>query len=84
MPLRAEIQQNLIKIEQLNRTECVRFCLDFVGFLAEGDSKNPQKLKPLIFEEASSKGCSERRLQLFRRHLSHVPPSLIGGKVTAE
>ena len=47
----------------------VRFCLDFVRFLAEGDRKNPQKSKPCFFEEASSKGCSERRYHLFRRHL---------------
>ena len=42
------------------------------------------KLKPYIFEEASPKGCSERRYHLFRRHLSLIPPSSIGGKVTAE
>ena len=39
----------------------VEFWIDFVRFLAEGDPKNPQKLKLLIFEKASPKGCSERR-----------------------
>ena len=62
----------------------VGFCLDFVRFLAEGDPKNPQKSKPLIFEGASSMSCSERRYHLFRRHLTLVPKSSIGGKVTAE
>jgi len=53
-------------------------------FLAEGDPKNHQKSKPYIFEEASPKGCSERLYHPFQRHLRLIPPSSIGGKVTAE
>jgi len=56
MPLRAEILQNLSKIKQnlypKNKSiaqKFVRFCLDFVGFLAEGDPKNPTKVKTMHF-----------------------------------
>ena len=63
MPLRAEILQNLSKIKQnlspKNKSITqvfVRFCLDSVGFLAEGDPKNPSKVKSYNIEETSSIG----------------------------
>ena len=42
------------------------------------------KLKPYIFEEAASTSCSERRYHSFHSHLTTIPPSSIGGKVTVE
>jgi len=56
MPLRAEIlqnlskiKQNLIKFLQLSVLLFVRFWIDFVGFLAEGDTKPPSKVKTMHF-----------------------------------
>jgi len=58
MPLRAEILQNLSKIKQNQSPKnksitqvFVRFCLDFVGFLAEGD---PQERNYSLFASQKS------------------------------
>ena len=77
VPLRAEIEQNLSKIKQITTQKIVRFCLDFVRFLAEGDPKPHLKVKTIHFRRSVIYG-------LFRTALSPVPTSSIGGKVTAE
>ena len=55
----------------------VRFWIDFVRFLAEGDPKPHLKEKTIHFRRDVIYG-------LFRTALSPVPTSSIGGKVTAE
>ena len=95
MPLRAEptvtqsvaerkILQNLSKIKQITAQRIVRFCLDFVGFLAEGDPKPTPKVRAILFRRNVILG-------LFRMALTPVPTASIThsaviyrGKVTAE
>ena len=74
MPLRAEILQNLSKIKQNQSPKnksitqvFVRFCLDFVGFLAEGD---PQERNYSLF--ASQKQCFHHLKTVFLPPKTHV------------
>ena len=67
MPLRAEIEQNLSKIKQITTQKIVRFCLDFVGFLAEGD---PQERKYSLFD--SQKQCFHHLKTVFLTPKNHV------------
>ena len=74
MPLRAEILQNLSKIKQnlspKNKSTTqvfVRFCLDFVGFLAEGD---PQE--SIFSPFASQKRCFHHLKTLFLTPKTYV------------
>ena len=55
----------------------VRFWIDFVRFLPVRAPQDVSKVKTDNLRRSVIYG-------LFRRHLSLVPPSSIGGKVTAE
>lgn len=91
VPLRAEIlqnpskiEQNLIKILQFSVLLFVRFWIDFVGFLAEGDTKPPSKVKTIHFRRSVI-------FELFRTAFTPVPTAPIThsavvyrGKVTSE